>query len=136
MFKRRLSKSRRHGNNGSSSRSIGSQQRSINDASSENSSDYGGGSRSSGVESALKPIIKKSSEHQYSIAGSTQDTTRSHNDESSPDHHLKRSRSVGFADVHIREFERILGDNPSCSSGAPIAYVNHEGIYRFFFLKI
>jgi hypothetical protein len=27
-----------------------------------------------------------------------------------------------FQEVYIREFERILGDNPSCSSGAPIRY--------------
>lgn len=27
---------------------------------------------------------------------------------------------VRFKSVHIREFERIIGDNPSCSSGAPI----------------
>jgi len=28
--------------------------------------------------------------------------------------------NVRFQEVHIREFERIIGDNPSCSSGAPI----------------
>ena len=27
---------------------------------------------------------------------------------------------VRFQDVHVREFEVIVGDNPSCSSGAPI----------------
>lgn len=33
----------------------------------------------------------------------------------------KLSRSVSFADVNIREYERILGDNPSCTSGPPIS---------------
>jgi len=30
-------------------------------------------------------------------------------------------KEVIFTDIHIREFERIVGDNPSCSSGPPIA---------------
>lgn len=33
----------------------------------------------------------------------------------------KSKRKVRFAQVRVREFERILGDNPSCSSGAPVA---------------
>jgi hypothetical protein len=32
-------------------------------------------------------------------------------------------KKVRFQDVYIREYERVLGDNPSCSSGAPIRYV-------------
>jgi len=31
--------------------------------------------------------------------------------------------NVRFREVQVREFERIIGDNPSCSSGAPIGYV-------------
>ena len=34
-----------------------------------------------------------------------------------------RPLNVRFQIVQIREFERIIGDNPSCSSGAPIGYV-------------
>jgi hypothetical protein len=30
-------------------------------------------------------------------------------------------RKVRFRHVQVREFERIIGDNPSCSSGAPVA---------------
>jgi hypothetical protein len=27
---------------------------------------------------------------------------------------------VRFDNIHIREYARIIGDNPSCSSGAPV----------------
>ncbi len=30
------------------------------------------------------------------------------------------SRTVNFNNVDIREYERVIGDNPSCSGGAPI----------------
>jgi hypothetical protein len=30
-------------------------------------------------------------------------------------------KSVRFTDIQIREYERTLGDNPSCSSGAPVS---------------
>lgn len=33
-------------------------------------------------------------------------------------------RSIRFGDVRVREFERVVGDNPSCSSGAPVRYVD------------
>lgn len=33
-----------------------------------------------------------------------------------------RNRTVRFGVVEIREFERCVGDNPSCSSGVPIRY--------------
>jgi hypothetical protein len=41
-------------------------------------------------------------------------------------------KEVSFRSVHVREFERVIGDNPSCSSGAPIAYVR-TAFYVFFF---
>ena len=31
------------------------------------------------------------------------------------------SRTVDFKSITVREYERTLGDNPSCSSGAPIS---------------
>jgi len=33
----------------------------------------------------------------------------------------KKVHRVAFQSVYIREYTRALGDNPSCSSGAPIA---------------
>jgi hypothetical protein len=35
----------------------------------------------------------------------------------------RRRRRVRFRHVVVREFERVIGDNPSCSGGAPISYV-------------
>ena len=31
-----------------------------------------------------------------------------------------KTKRVFFGTVHVREYERALGDNPSCSSGAPL----------------
>jgi hypothetical protein len=36
---------------------------------------------------------------------------------------IRRQRRVRFRHVVVREFERVIGDNPSCSGGAPISYV-------------
>jgi hypothetical protein len=57
----------------------------------------------------------------------TPPTNSSHQDDVIPHQHyhpplLPQKKSVSFQEVYIREFERILGDNPSCSSGAPIRY--------------
>ena len=30
------------------------------------------------------------------------------------------NKAVKFSEVHIRDYERDIGDNPSCSSGPPI----------------
>ena len=35
-------------------------------------------------------------------------------------HHSKRSNSVHFHDVSIREYNLVIGDNPSVSGGAPL----------------
>ena len=37
--------------------------------------------------------------------------------------HEQNAKEVRFEDVKVREFERVVGDNPSCSSGPPIGYV-------------
>ncbi len=34
--------------------------------------------------------------------------------------HESQSISVRFSEVHIREYAVTIGDNPSCSSGAPV----------------
>jgi hypothetical protein len=34
-----------------------------------------------------------------------------------------RSRNVVLSTIEIREYARTVGDNPSCSSGPPVAYV-------------
>lgn len=33
---------------------------------------------------------------------------------------LPHEKSVRFNEIHIRDYERTVGDNPSCSSGPPI----------------
>jgi hypothetical protein len=68
-----------------------------------------------------KPNMKQS--RQPSTVASTQSASRSFDDNVSSIQSCRKTntRSVTFSDIHIREFERILGDNPSCSSGAPIS---------------
>jgi hypothetical protein len=39
----------------------------------------------------------------------------------SPGNPLPQEKSVRFNEIHIRDYERTVGDNPSCSSGPPIA---------------
>jgi hypothetical protein len=36
---------------------------------------------------------------------------------------LTKKRAIEFTDILIREYARTIGDNPSCSSGPPVAYV-------------
>jgi hypothetical protein len=31
------------------------------------------------------------------------------------------NRNVRFSKIHIRDYERVVGDNPSCSTGPPVA---------------
>lgn len=69
-----------------------------------------------------------------SIWASNSSPSASAAEEGQPHHHGAGSRSAGSTDrdgsvrprrvnfdsVRVREYERKLGDNPSCSSGAPI----------------
>ena len=36
---------------------------------------------------------------------------------------LPIGKAVCFSEIHIRDYERVVGDNPSCSAGPPIGYV-------------
>lgn len=40
---------------------------------------------------------------------------------------ISARKVVTFQHVCIREYERIVGDNPSCSRGAPVRYVGTNG---------
>lgn len=33
---------------------------------------------------------------------------------------VREYRKVSFSNVHVKEFDRVVGDNPSCSFGVPI----------------
>ena len=39
---------------------------------------------------------------------------------------ISRRQSVLFKVIEIREYERTVGDNPSCSSGPPVSYVSRS----------
>ncbi|KAL7499397.1 hypothetical protein ACHAWT_008172 [Skeletonema menzelii] len=62
-------------------------------------------------------------------------STKSENDtteQNHPDSGIPRSKSVELKTVHIREHERIAGDNPCVSSGVPLsigwAHIQHDPI--------
>jgi len=44
---------------------------------------------------------------------------------------IKKHKAVRFNDIQIRDYERTVGDNPSCSSGPPIAIGWAHGNTRF-----
>ena len=41
-------------------------------------------------------------------------------DEGSPKEKSRKKKSVQFCEIQIRDYERVVGDNPSCSNGPPI----------------
>lgn len=88
----------------------------------------GSASQSSSANSLKKGVLRSSlshssqddheegsQSHSYKTGGSgTEDATSSRS-------RTKATRNrVKFAYVHVREYERVISDNPSCSSGAPI----------------
>lgn len=97
-----------------------------------------GGSRSDSGSAALVASSKRQrgSSHYGSTAAPS--TTSAYNALSDGVHHMRVSASsvvpslasssystsswknVSFGTVHIREYDRAIGDNPSCSSGPPI----------------
>jgi hypothetical protein len=85
----------------------------------------GGGSRASNSSTASPTTCLKKSPSSKSN-GSSPTVVATGNSGSSPPQHRRngKSRHVRFRTVYIREYERIIGDNPSCSSGAPIRFVS------------
>lgn len=94
----------------------------------------------SGSVSNQRGILKsdsscRSNQSPNSLSIWTSNSSASAVEEAMPHHTGNGSRSIGsterkgsgkprrvkFDSVRIREYERTLGDNPSCSSGAPIA---------------
>lgn len=88
------------------------------------SSSYKGPQRLRSDGSLLKPAIK-------SRRGSTFSANTSF-DGSSSIHSAPLKRTISFASVHIREHERIAGDNPCVTSGVPLSIgwgsVEHNAI--------
>ena len=66
------------------------------------------------VRSVLKIVTNDDSLH--SVYGSNHGKTPS-------DKPQKPKATVEFKELHIREYARTVGDNPSCSSGPPVGYV-------------
>lgn len=63
--------------------------------------------------SCLKPATSSSASSNREDDGTRATGLKSNNN----------STNVRFQEVHVREYERIVSDNPSCSNGAPIGCV-------------
>ena len=75
----------------------------------------------SGVSSSAKPLRNPADESVKSSSSLPLPAeSRSSSDTSS---HRPSSKAVRFNKIHIRDYERDIGDNPSCSSGPPVGYV-------------
>ena len=64
------------------------------------------------------PILTSDAEDSDRAAGPTSDSTL---DVSSSSSGKKMKRSVSFVSVDVREYDRTIGDNPSCRSGPPLS---------------
>jgi hypothetical protein len=63
------------------------------------------------------PILTSDEEDAYRAAGSTSDSL----DVSDSSRGKKMKRSVSLVSVEVREYDRTIGDNPSCRSGPPLS---------------
>lgn len=89
------------------------------------SSSYKGPQRLRSDGSLIKPAIKSSRRGSAFSANTSFD-------ESSSIHSAPVKRTISFSNVHIREHERIAGDNPCVTSGVPLSIgwgsVQHKAI--------
>ena len=87
------------------------------------------------LRSCLRQVVPSSSDHGVPRLESANTSTSSHasvkishaETDSGVEHKsfassFKRPRGVRFHSVKVREYEQVISDNPSCSSGAPIRY--------------
>jgi hypothetical protein len=130
MFKvkRRLTKNLRNGVSASIGPDQSSRNNNINDYGSDNSSGVGAASSTGSL--ASNPLGKHSRTSEVPLHHTEIDPNGNKSDQS--EQNQLQNKNVRFSVVQIREFERILGDNPSCSSGAPIGYVCLVGFLSCF----
>jgi hypothetical protein len=114
--------SRSHGSHGSGS--LGS--KSLHSRLTDNFSQWSG--RQAAGSSEQPSVTSSSADGSQESKGSSKNSVRaapaapaaaSHaSQRSSSSSH--REKVVRFHDIHIRDYERVVGDNPSCSSGPPV----------------
>ena len=106
----------------SSSYSVRSSSSISNRSSSSRNSDS---SRSSTAASSRKSLIRQASVHQqltYKALGLKSCLASSHrSSRSGNDDQRREEKYVRFEEIHLREYCRIVGDNPSVTAGPPIA---------------
>lgn len=55
------------------------------------------------------------------LSGDTDSETNPASEEDGNNNCCNQNNKIRFKDIQIREYARTVGDNPSCSSGPPIA---------------
>ena len=92
------------------------------------SSSYKGPQRMKSDGSVIKPVMKKSNRRGSSVSANVSVGGMSANSNQS----APVKRNISFASVHIREHERIAGDNPCVTSGVPLSIgwgsIQHKAI--------
>jgi hypothetical protein len=89
----------------------------------------GGVSRASNSSTSSPSCLRKSPSSKTNCSSPTQVTKGSGCHSPQLSHRRNGNRRVRFRTVYIREYERIIGDNPSCSSGAPIRFVSFRKLW-------